>query len=205
VIEKAGAPDPADDRTLAQRVREVTGDADIRLALDGCGGWAAHEMLECLGPQGRLLSYGSAEHMGSQEGWEAPVPHEAAREFRGLSSARFSMDGWWGGMAGRMGGIGGGERGAWELQERILCSIERLCVSGRLRLPIEEVYGIHHVREAVGRAYKGGCLGRVLLELDPNATKEPTQFANEKTADGRQGSPGAPPLAGLEHVSRAAY
>lgn len=59
---------------------QVTHDAAIRLALDGCGGWIAHEMMECLAPKGQLLSYGSATSLGTKGGFKAPEPYEVANK-----------------------------------------------------------------------------------------------------------------------------
>ena len=109
-----------------------------------------------------------------------------------MSSSRFEVEAWWDDLtAGK--------------QRDIEACIETLCSQKELKLPIEEVFTTSQVQEAVGRAYRGGCTGRVLIELDSESTEAPTVYANEKTATGHCGAIGCAPLDSVQQVAHAAY
>lgn len=129
---------------LTERVREATGNADIRLGLDAVAGGACQRLADCLGEQGTLVNYGLLS---------GEPCHIEPRQliFRGIR-----LQGFW--------------RAKWfadagpERCKAILAELADRVADGSLRTPVEATYGLSHIHTAVTAARTAGRDGKILLE-----------------------------------------
>lgn len=133
-----------DGDRLAERVREATGDADIRLGLDAVAGSACQRLADCLCEQGKVINYGLLS------GEPCHI------EPRQLIFRRISLEGFW--------------RAKWfaeagpERCKAILTELADRVADGSLRTPVEATYGLRHIQAAVAAARTPGRDGKILLE-----------------------------------------
>lgn len=125
------------------RVRAITGDAPIRAGVDSIGGAASGALLALLGEGGLLVSFGSmtGEPMQLSSGdlifKQAVVKGFWASKIRSVIPA--------------------------ETRQRLFSELLQLVASGALKLPVEAVFGLDQISDAVRASQTPGRGGKVLL------------------------------------------
>ncbi|MFN4230147.1 zinc-dependent alcohol dehydrogenase family protein [Parvibaculum sp.] len=132
-----------DGPDLADRVREATGAAEIPLGLDAVSGAATARIAACLRDEGTICIYGSMTG-------EAPAVTVADVVFRGMTFTGF--------MLGRFMA----RRSAEEIRA-IYAELGDEMLKGAIHAPVDSVYPIEDIREALIRAQTGGRHGKVLV------------------------------------------
>ncbi|HAC57769.1 MAG TPA: alcohol dehydrogenase [Rhodobiaceae bacterium] len=132
-----------DGPDLADRVREATGAAEIPLGLDAVSGAATARIAACLRDEGTICTYGSMTG-------EAPAVSVADVVFRGMTFTGF--------MLGRFMA----RRSAEEIRA-IYAELGDEMLKGAIHAPVDSVYPIEDIREALIRAQTGGRHGKVLV------------------------------------------
>ena len=126
------------------RVRAITGDAPIRAAVDSIGGQASAELLSLLGEDGLLVSFGTMAGEPMQISSGNLIFNQAV------------VKGFWGSKVSAAMPA--------EAKRRLLGELIRLVASGELKLPVEAVYGLDRVADAVRASLTAGKAGKVLLK-----------------------------------------
>ena len=124
-------------------VREATGAAEIPLGLDAVSGAATARIAACLRDEGTICTYGSMTG-------EAPAVSVADVVFRGMTFTGFMLGRF---MAGRS---------AEEIRT-IYAELGGEMLKGAIHAPVDSVYPIEDIREALIRAQTGGRQGKVLV------------------------------------------
>lgn len=132
-----------DGDDLAQRVTRETGDAPIRLGLEAIGGKATGRICDCVATDGTVVHYGS---MSGQN------PDVSRNNFiyRGVRLTGF--------MLGRFLA----KRNAQQIRE-IYANLAAQVMDGQLHAPVDTVYPIENIKEALAHADKGGRNGKILV------------------------------------------
>ncbi len=125
------------------RVRHMTGGAPIRAAVDSIGGGASGDLMNLLGDNGLLVSFGSmgGEPMRISSG--DTIFKQAV--VKGFWGAKVSAD------------MPADKRAA------LFGELVRLVAGGELKLPVEAVFGLDRIKEAVIASQAPGKTGKVLL------------------------------------------
>lgn len=128
---------------LADRVAEATGRAEIRLGIEAVGGAATARLVECVANDGTVVHYGS---MSGEDPW-------AGRSnfiYRGVRLTGF--------MLGRFLA-----RRSPEQVRAIYADLGAQVKAGTLSAPVDSVYPIDDIREALRHADRGGRRGKILV------------------------------------------
>lgn len=125
------------------KVRAITGDAPIRAAVDSIGGATTGDIADLLGENGLLVSFGSmtGEPMKISSG---------AMIFKQLT-----LKGFWGSTVSATMPA--------DQKRRLIGELLTLVASGQLALPVEAVFGLDQVAEAVRTSLAPGKSGKVML------------------------------------------
>ncbi len=132
-----------DGNDLAARVAKATGEAAIRLGVEAIGGAATGRIVECIATEGTVVHYGS---MSGEE-------HEVTRSnfiYRGIK------------LTGFMLGRGLAKRSPEKIRE-IYADLGGQVLAGKLHAPVDTVYPIEKIKEALAHADKGGRNGKILV------------------------------------------
>ena len=132
-----------DGPDLADRVKRETAGAPIRLALDAVSGRATARLAACLGEGGVVCNYGAMSG-------EDPVMARGVLTNQGLSLVGFIL--------GRFLGTR-----SLEQIRRIYADLGRQIVDGGLRAPVEKVYAIDAIKDALAHAQRGERTGKILV------------------------------------------
>jgi len=132
-----------DGDDLAVRVARETGDAPIRLGLEAIGGKATGRICDCVASDGTVV------HYGSMSGRDPEVSRNNFT-YRGVRLTGF--------MLGRFMA----RRSAQKIRE-IYAGLAAQVVEGKLHAPVDTVYPIEQIREALAHADKGGRNGKILV------------------------------------------
>jgi len=132
-----------DGDDLAVRVARETGDAPIRLGLEAIGGKATGRICDCVATDGTVVHYGS---MSGQN------PEVARNNFiyRGVKLTGF--------MLGRFLA----KRNAQKIRE-IYADLAQQVMDGKLHAPVDTVYPIEQIKQALAHADRGGRNGKILV------------------------------------------
>ncbi|MGJ4948082.1 zinc-binding dehydrogenase [Bradyrhizobium sp. HKCCYLS20291] len=127
-----------------KQVRAITGGAPIRAAVDSIGGKASSELLSLLGEDGLLVSFGTAtgEPMQISSG-DLIFKHAVVKGFWGAK------------VSAAMPAATKG---------RLIGELLRLVASGELKLPIEGIFELERIADAVKASLTPGKAGKVLLK-----------------------------------------
>jgi NADPH:quinone reductase len=136
------------DGPVADEVRRLTGGAGVRYAIDPVGGKTGSAVVDCLGPGGRLLVFGT---MSGE-----PLSFSS----RKLMVAGASVEGFWlGNWMARQSLVG---------KLRLMKSLTNHIRDGVLVSDVAESFPLERFAEAVATAERPGRGGKVLLKLgDP--------------------------------------
>jgi len=132
-----------DAEDLAARVARETGDAPIKLGLEAIGGKATGRLCDCVATDATVVHYGS---MSGQN------PDVTRNNFiyRGVKLTGF--------MLGRFMA----RRNPQQIRE-IYAALAQQVMDGRLYAPVDTVYPIEQIKEALAHADKGGRNGKILV------------------------------------------
>jgi NADPH:quinone reductase-like Zn-dependent oxidoreductase len=133
----------ADSSDLARHVSEATGDAKIMLGVEAIGGAATGRLADCLATDGTLVHYGSMSG-------EDPKVTRNNFIYRGIRLTGF--------MLGRFLA----RRTPAEVRA-IYADLGGQVMAGKLSAPVDTVYPIENIRDALAHADKGGRNGKILV------------------------------------------
>jgi NADPH:quinone reductase-like Zn-dependent oxidoreductase len=131
----------ADD--LGQKVAQATGDAAIRLGVEAIGGSATGRLADCIATDGTLVHYGSMSG-------EDPRVGRSNFIYRGVRLTGF--------MLGRFLG-----RRSPEKIREIYGGLAQQVMAGKLSAPVDTVYPIDKIKEALAHADRAGRNGKILV------------------------------------------
>jgi len=132
-----------DGDDLAQRVAKATGDASIRLGVEAIGGSATGRIVDSVGTDGTVVHYGSMSG-------EDPKITRSNFIYRGVK------------LTGFMLGRGLAKRSPEKIRE-IYAELAAQVVAGKLQAPVDTVYPIEKIKDALAHADKGGRNGKILV------------------------------------------
>jgi NADPH:quinone reductase-like Zn-dependent oxidoreductase len=132
-----------DGDDLAERVARETANASIRLGVEAVGGTATGRLVDCLASDGTLVHYGSMSG-------ENPVVTRNNFIYRGIKLTGF--------MLGRFLA----RRTPAQIRE-IYAELGRQVMDGQLSAPVDTVYPIDKIKDALAHADKGGRNGKILV------------------------------------------
>ena len=132
-----------DGPDLAQRVAAAIGEAPIRLGVEAVGGEATGRICDCVATDGTVVHYGS---MSGEN------PDVARNNFiyRGVNLTGF--------MLGRFMA----KRNAEQIRT-IYAELAKQVLAGTLYAPVDSVYPIEKIKDALAHADKGGRNGKILV------------------------------------------
>jgi NADPH:quinone reductase-like Zn-dependent oxidoreductase len=133
----------ADGDDLAKRVASETGDARIKLGIEAIGGSATGRLASCIATDGTLVHYGS---MSGQN----PDVDRSNFIYRGVRLTGF--------MLGRFLA-----RRSAEQIRAIYADLAQQVMAGKLSAPVDSVYPIDSIKDALAHADKGGRNGKILV------------------------------------------
>lgn len=133
----------ADGRDLAERVARETGGAPIRLGVEAIGGAATGRLADCLATDGTLVHYGSMSG-------ENPEVGRSNFIYRGIRLTGF--------MLGRFLA----RRPPGKIRA-IYADLAAQVMAGKLHAPVDTVYPIDKIKDALAHADKGGRNGKILV------------------------------------------
>ena len=125
------------------KVRAITGEAPIRAAVDSIGGTASRDLIGLLGENGLLVSF------GSMAGEPMLIPSGD------VIFKQATVKGFWGAKVSA----------AMPVQKRIglIGELMQLVASGALKLPVEAIFPLDQISDAVKASLAAGKAGKVLL------------------------------------------
>ena len=132
-----------DGPDLAERVKQATDGADIKLALEAVSGSTFYRLIEALAYGGTLVAY------GNMSGDEPQI------DLRSLIADDIRLRGFW---LSRWY-----ERTSPDEKQATLGQLVPLIASGQIKTKIDSRYPLEEISEAVTRAAAGGRDGKVLL------------------------------------------
>jgi mitochondrial enoyl-[acyl-carrier protein] reductase / trans-2-enoyl-CoA reductase len=132
-----------DSSDLARQVGEATADARIMLGVEAIGGAATGRLADCIATDGTLVHYGSMSG-------EDPKVTRNNFIYRGVRLTGF--------MLGRFLS----RRSADEIRA-IYADLGAQVMAGKLSAPVDTVYPIENIKEALMHADKGGRNGKILV------------------------------------------
>ena len=132
-----------DGDDLGQRVAKATGDAAIRLGVEAIGGSATGRLADCIATDGTLVHYGSMSG-------EDPKVGRSNFIYRGVRLTGF--------MLGRFLG-----RRSPEKIREIYAELAGQVMAGKLSAPVDTVYPIDKIKEALAHADRAGRNGKILV------------------------------------------
>jgi NADPH:quinone reductase-like Zn-dependent oxidoreductase len=132
-----------DGDDLADRVASATGKAAIRLGIEAIGGAATGRLAECVTTDGTVVHYGSMSG-------EDPKVGRSNFIYRGVK------------LTGFMLGRGLAKRNAARIRE-IYAELAGQVMAGTLYAPVDTVYPIEKIKDALAHADKGGRNGKILV------------------------------------------
>lgn len=132
-----------DGERLAEQVRQATGGAPVKLAIDAVGGSAALRLGEAVADGGTVVHYGN---MSGKAASLSPM----ALIFRNVSLRGFWLVSWM-------------NKAPREEQVTLMLKLAKMIAKGTLTAPVDATFPLENIREALARAAEGGRQGKVLL------------------------------------------
>ena len=132
-----------DGDDLAERVKQVTGGARVKLGIDAVGGMATERMAQAIAPGGTLVNYGA---MGGEPCAISP----GSLIFRGITLRGFWLAHWF-------------KVTDTATRNALFAELVGLIASGQLKARVQETYGIDRIKEAVAAAAAGERSGKVMV------------------------------------------
>ena len=135
-----------DGKSLADRVREATGGAKIRLGIDAVGGAATTRLGESLAEGATLVNY------GAMSGEPCILPPTIII-FKDITVRGFWLAKWF-------------RTASAEERKQLYGNLTQLIAKGELSAPIHATYRVKDIKEAVAAAASGHRSGKVVLVAD---------------------------------------
>jgi mitochondrial enoyl-[acyl-carrier protein] reductase / trans-2-enoyl-CoA reductase len=132
-----------DGADLAERVRQASGDASIRLAIDAIGGAMVLRLADCLGEGGTVVNYGLLSGEPCQLGGHHTI-------FKGIT-----LTGFW--LQKALTAM------ARQDLEKLYADLAARIADGTLRVEVEATYAIEEIKAALAHAEREGRGGKVLV------------------------------------------
>ncbi|MFI4998262.1 MAG: zinc-dependent alcohol dehydrogenase family protein [Reyranellales bacterium] len=132
-----------DGDSLAEKVAKETGNASIMLGLEAIGGAATGRLVDCVSTDGTVVHYGS---MSGEE----PKVMRGNFIYRGVKLTGF--------MLGRFLA----KRSPEKIRE-IYAGLAAQVMAGTLLAPVDTVYPIDKIKDALAHADRGGRNGKILV------------------------------------------
>ena len=126
-----------------QRVQAIVGNNSLRAAVDSIGGTASGDLVELLGENGLLVSFGATT--------DGPMHIVSGM----LIFKQITVKGFWGSKVGSTMPV--------EIKQQLIGELVRLAATGELTLPVEAVYDLADVAKAAAASAQPGRKGKVLL------------------------------------------
>ncbi|MBP6596402.1 MAG: zinc-dependent alcohol dehydrogenase family protein [Arenimonas sp.] len=133
-----------DAEDLPKRVREATGGAGIRLAIDCVGGVSTENLARCLDEGGTLVNYGA---MSGERCMISPRYFV----FRDITLRGFWLSQWF-------------KKATPAQRSSVFGEIAGLIAQGKLEARVQATYSLEHIKEAVQAAASGARDGKIVLE-----------------------------------------
>ena len=133
----------ADGDDLPARVARATGDADIKLGVEAIGGAATGRIVDSVATEATVVHYGSMSG-------EDPKVGRSSFIYRGVR------------LTGFMLGRGLAKRSPEKIRA-IYADLAGQVMAGKLRAPVDTVYPIDRIKEALAHADRGGRNGKILV------------------------------------------
>lgn len=128
---------------LVKRVKEATGNANIRLGIDAVGGAATDRIAGCLANGGTLVNYGMM-------GGEACQVSPRNFVFNDVTLRGFWLAKWFK-LASR------------DAQRALYGELTKLIVQGKLHAPVAQTFDVKDIKQAIATAWAGERAGKVLV------------------------------------------
>ncbi len=132
-----------DGDDLCKRVRDATGGAAIRLAIDAVGGGATERLAQCLAPGGVVVNYGAMSG-------DACKLSPASLIFRDISLRGFWLARWY-------------QQENASRRAALFGELAALIADGTLSTRIAATYPIERIKEAIAAAAAGERDGKIVL------------------------------------------
>jgi mitochondrial enoyl-[acyl-carrier protein] reductase / trans-2-enoyl-CoA reductase len=132
-----------DGDDLPERVARETGDAPIKLGVEAIGGAATGRIVNCVASDATVVHYGSMSGVDPQVGRTNFV-------YRGVKLTGF--------MLGRFLA-----RRSAEKIRAIYADLAEQVMAGKLAAPVDTVYPIDKIKDALRHADQGGRNGKILV------------------------------------------
>jgi mitochondrial enoyl-[acyl-carrier protein] reductase / trans-2-enoyl-CoA reductase len=132
-----------DGENLAERVQEKTGGGTIRLGLDAVSGRATQRIAECVSEDGVVCNYGSMSG-------EDPVMSRPALSGRGVALVGFTL-------------TRPLSKYPLDTVRALYADLARQVTDGTLTAPVEKVYPIEAITDALAHAQRGERRGKILV------------------------------------------
>lgn len=132
-----------DGDDLAERVKNATGGATIRLGIDAVGGMATERLAQALAAGGTVVNYGAM-------GGEACTISPASLIFRGIALRGFWLAWWF-------------RQATPQARAALFGELAALIADGRLSARVQATYGIDDIRDAVAAAASGERDGKIVV------------------------------------------
>lgn len=132
-----------DDDTAKDRIKELTGGAKILLGLNSVGGESATRVASALAAGGKLITFGAM----SRQPLKLPT---GLLIFKDIQALGFWMTRWY-------------QKAAEEERQAMFAELFELARAGAFKTPVEKIYPVDEIREAVTHALKGSRGGKILL------------------------------------------
>ncbi len=132
-----------DDDDLAKRVRQATGGAKVKLAIDAVGGAATEHLAACVADGGTIVNYG----VMSGEPCQVSPTHLI---FRRITLTGFWLATWY-------------ENASAEERAALYGDLTRRIAAGELKAPVAETFPVSDIKKAVAAAARGERSGKVLI------------------------------------------
>ena len=126
------------------KVRELVGDAQISGAVDSLGGEASNDLLDLLGTNGMLVSFGVMAG-------EPMIINPSNLIFK-----QAVVKGFWGSKTSREMDL--------ENKQRLIDQLIKHATNNQLTLPVEAIFDLEDINEAVSGKVQKGKKGKVLLK-----------------------------------------
>ncbi|GAA5526072.1 alcohol dehydrogenase [Microbulbifer aestuariivivens] len=133
-----------DGDDLAKRVKNAISGAPIRLGIDAVGDTATGRIADSLADEATLVNYGM---MSGKPCRISP----ASLIFHGITLTGFWLAKWF-------------DKASPEQQMAVYGELTKLIAAGKLQAPIDSVFSIKDIKEAVALAAEGGRNGKVLVK-----------------------------------------
>lgn len=132
-----------DGDDLADRVAAETGSKPVKLGVEAIGGAATGRIVDCVATDGTVVHYGSMSG-------EDPKVARSNFIYRGIK------------LTGFMLGRGLAKRSPEKIRE-IYADLAAQVVAGKLHAPVDTVYPIEKIKDALAHADRGGRNGKILV------------------------------------------